>query len=52
LAESALPSSSPTITPSSDYLAGEVKHLVKAGERCEGIHERVINDIRHNESFG
>src|SRR3977135_2322120 len=38
-----LPSSFPTITPSSDYLAGEVKHLVKAGECCEGIHERLIN---------
>jgi hypothetical protein len=31
-----LPSSFPTITPSGDYLAGEVKHLVKAGEHCEG----------------
>jgi hypothetical protein len=38
-----LPSSFPTITPSSDCLAGEVKHLVKAWERCEGIHERLIN---------
>jgi hypothetical protein len=31
------------ITPSRDYLAGEVKHLVKAGEHCEGIHDRLIN---------
>ena len=38
-----LPSSFPTITPSGDYLAGEIKHLVKAGECCEGIHERLIN---------
>ena len=38
-----LPSSFPTITPASDCLAGEVKHLVKAWERCEGIHERLIN---------
>src|ERR1700737_1481137 len=38
-----LPSSFPTITPSGDYVAGEVKHLVKAGERCEGIHERLID---------
>jgi hypothetical protein len=26
-----------------DHLAGEVKHLVKAGEHREGIHERLIN---------
>src|SRR3981081_4388607 len=38
-----LPSSFPTITPSGDYLAGEVKHLVKAGEHCEGIHDRLID---------
>src|ERR1700751_4365688 len=38
-----LPSSFPMITPSSDYLAGEVKQLVKAGEHCERIHDRLIN---------
>ena len=38
-----LPSSFPTITPFSDYLAGELKHLVKAGEHCEGIHDRLIS---------
>ncbi|HET7074553.1 MAG TPA: hypothetical protein VFI55_10800, partial [Mycobacterium sp.] len=38
-----LPSSFPTITPSGDYLAGEVKHLVKGGEQCEGIHDRFIS---------
>src|ERR1700677_825087 len=38
-----LPSSFPTVTPSGDYLAGEVKHLVKAGEHCESIHDRLIN---------
>src|SRR3984885_6213085 len=38
-----LPSSFPTITPSRDHLAGEVKHLVKAGEHCEGIHDRLIS---------
>src|ERR1700756_5159117 len=38
-----LPSSFPTITPSGDHLAGEVKHLVKAGEHCEGIHDRLIS---------
>jgi hypothetical protein len=31
------------ITPSGDYLAGEVKHLVKGGEHCEGIRDRLIN---------
>jgi hypothetical protein len=31
------------ITPSGDYLAGEVEHLVKGGEHCEGIHDRLIN---------
>jgi hypothetical protein len=38
-----LPSSFPTITPSRDHLAGEVEHLVKAGEHCEGIHDRLIS---------
>src|SRR5246127_4362945 len=38
-----LPSSFPMTTPSIDYLAGEVKHLVKAGEHCEGIHDRLIS---------
>src|SRR5271165_5870200 len=28
---------------SGDYLAGEVKHLVKAGEHCEGIYDRLIS---------
>src|ERR1700753_2950121 len=31
------------ITPSGDYLAGEVKHLVKGGEHREGIHDRLIS---------
>lgn len=25
-----------------DHLAGEVEHLVKAGEQCEGVHERLV----------
>src|ERR1700722_13485326 len=38
-----LPSSLPTFSPFGDYLAGEVKHLVKAGKQCEGVHDRLIN---------
>src|SRR6478609_4976872 len=38
-----LPSRFPTITPSGDYLAGEVKHLVKGGEHREGIHDRLVS---------
>src|SRR6201998_4748084 len=38
-----LPSSLPTTTPSGDYLAGEVKHLVKDGGHCEDIHDRLID---------
>jgi hypothetical protein len=30
-------------TPSVDYLAGYIKHLVKGGEHCEGIRDRLIN---------
>lgn len=37
------PSSRLTITPSGDYLAVEVEHLVEAGEHCEGIHDRLIS---------
>jgi hypothetical protein len=37
------PSSFPTITPFSDYLVGELKHLVTAGEHGEGIHDRLIS---------
>jgi hypothetical protein len=43
MVSAALPSSFPTITPSGDYLAGEVQHLVKTGEHCEGIHDRLVS---------
>lgn len=29
-------------TGARDHLAGEVEHLVKAGEQCEGVHERLV----------
>jgi hypothetical protein len=31
------------ITPSGDYLVGEVMHLVKAGDHCEGVHDCLID---------
>jgi hypothetical protein len=31
------------ITPSGDYLVGEVMHLVKAGDHCEGVTDCFID---------